>query len=44
MADLRFGGSVWSNIDVALRHIDTIYSQETESLGLNVIEWYSMRV
>ncbi|MBA3920349.1 MAG: MarR family transcriptional regulator [Nostocaceae cyanobacterium] len=44
MADLRFDGSVWCNIDVALRHIDAIYSQETEPLGLNVIEWYILQM
>ncbi|MBA3873879.1 MAG: MarR family transcriptional regulator [Anaerolineae bacterium] len=44
MAELRFNGSVWCNIDMTLRHIDTIYSQETEALGLTVIEWYILRI
>ncbi|MBA3867692.1 MAG: hypothetical protein H0X30_00910 [Anaerolineae bacterium] len=44
MADLRFGGSVWCNIDVALRNLCVIYSQEIESLGLTVIEWYILRL
>src|ERR1700712_2331905 len=44
MADLYFGGSVWSNIDIALRQVDTIYSQELETLGLSVIEWYVLRM
>jgi DNA-binding MarR family transcriptional regulator len=43
MADLRFGGSVWCNIDVALRNLTAIYEQETQPLGLSVIEWYILR-
>ena len=43
MADLYFGGSVRCNIDVALRRIDNLYKQETEALGLSVIEWYVLR-
>ena len=44
MADLYFDGSVWCNIDIALRHLETIYKQETEALGLSVIEWYILRL
>jgi len=44
VANIRFGGSVWCNIDVALRNVDAIYSQQIESLGLTVIEWYIMRL
>jgi len=33
----------WCNIDIALRRVETIYKQETEALGLSVIEWYVMR-
>jgi DNA-binding MarR family transcriptional regulator len=44
MADLHFGGSVWCNIDIALRHLEIIYKQETEPLGLTVIEWYVLRL
>ncbi len=43
MADLYFGGSTWSNIDIALRCVERIYQQETEALGLAVIEWYLLR-
>ena len=43
MADLYFGGSVWCNIDIALRRLEPIYGQETEILGLSVIEWYVLR-
>jgi MarR family transcriptional regulator, organic hydroperoxide resistance regulator len=44
MVDLRFGGSVWCNIDIALRHIEAVYQQETRVLGLSVIEWYVLRM
>ena len=44
MTDLRFGGSVWCNLDAALRAVDEIYKQETKALGLSVIEWYILRV
>jgi DNA-binding MarR family transcriptional regulator len=44
MVDLRFDGSVWCNVDIALRHVETIYKQETEILGLSVIEWYVLRM
>jgi len=43
MVDLYCGGSVWCNIDIALRRIDHLYRQEAEALGLSVIEWYVMR-
>jgi DNA-binding MarR family transcriptional regulator len=43
MTHSYFGGSVWCNIDVALRHLETIYREETEPLGLTVIEWYVLR-
>ena len=43
MTDLYFGGSLWCNIDVALRRINSFYEQETESLGLTVVEWYILR-
>ena len=44
MADLYFDGSVWCNVDIALRQVNTIYSQELEALGLTVIEWYILRM
>lgn len=40
---LRFNGSLWCNLDIALRNIDQIYNQSIESLGLTVIEWYILR-
>src|SRR6185503_21039795 len=44
MADLYFGGSVWCNIDVALRRLEPIYKQEAELLGLSIMEWHVLRV
>ena len=44
MADVYFGGSVWCNIDIAVRHLEVIYKQETEALGLTVIEWYVLQL
>src|SRR6185436_2315133 len=43
MADLYFDGSVWCNIDIALRQIDFLYKKDTHALGLSVIEWYVLR-
>ncbi len=41
--ELRFNGSLWCNLDIALRNLDQIYSQVVEPLGLTVIEWYILR-
>lgn len=43
MNELRFDGSLWCNIDIALRNLDQIYGQHVEPLGLTVIEWYILR-
>ncbi|NWG15465.1 MAG: MarR family transcriptional regulator [Chloroflexi bacterium] len=40
---LRFNGSLWCNLDIALRNVDQVYSQMVEPLGLTVIEWYILR-
>jgi DNA-binding MarR family transcriptional regulator len=40
---LRFDGSVWCNLDVALRNVDQIFRQEIKPEGLTVIEWYILR-
>lgn len=44
MANLYFDGSVWCNVDIALRQVNTLYNQELESLGLTVVEWYILRM
>ncbi|MCB9450297.1 MAG: MarR family transcriptional regulator [Anaerolineaceae bacterium] len=40
---LRFNGSLWCNLDIALRNLDQIYSLAIQPLGLTVIEWYILR-
>ena len=40
---LRFDGSVWCNLDIALRNADQIFRRAVRPLGLTVIEWYVMR-
>ncbi len=40
---LRFDGSVWCNLDIALRNIDHIFRQHLQATGLSVIEWYILR-
>jgi len=40
---LRFAGSIWCNLDIALRNLDQVYGQVIEPLGLTVIEWYILR-
>lgn len=40
---LRFDGSVWCNLDIALRHTDQIFREKVNCLGLTVIEWYILR-
>lgn len=42
--NLRFNGSVWCNLDVALRQIDQVLRQSTFTLGLSVIEMHILRV
>lgn len=40
---LRFNGSMWCNLDIALRNIDQIFRRVTQPFGLTVIEWYILR-
>jgi DNA-binding MarR family transcriptional regulator len=40
---LRFDGSLWCNLDIALRNIDYMYRQMIRPEGLTVIEWYILR-
>lgn len=42
-ATLRFGGSLWCNLDIALRSIDQLFRQSIRPTGLAVIEWYILR-
>lgn len=43
ISKLRFNGSVWCNLDIALRNIDQIFRDRVQDLGLSVIEWYVLR-
>lgn len=43
MVDLRFDGSIWTNIENALRAAEVVYHAETKALGLIVLEWYILR-
>lgn len=40
---LRFDGSVWCNLDIALRSVDQIFRQSIRPDNLTVIEWYVLR-
>lgn len=40
---LRFNGSVWCNLDIALRNLDQLFGRLIQPLGLTVIEWYILR-
>lgn len=41
--NLRFNGSIWCNLDIALRNLDQVFGQVVQPLGLTVIEWYILR-
>jgi len=43
MATLRFDGSLWCNIDIALRNLDQVYGRVTQTLDLSIIEFYIMQ-
>ena len=43
MANLRFNGSLWCNVDIALRNLDRVYAEVANPLGLTVVEWYILR-
>jgi MarR family transcriptional regulator, organic hydroperoxide resistance regulator len=42
-SSLRFEGSVWCNLDIALRNMDQVFRRVVRSLRLTVIEWYILR-
>jgi DNA-binding MarR family transcriptional regulator len=43
MNNLRFNGSLWCNLDIALRNVEHVYGREIRSVGLSVIELYILR-
>lgn len=40
---LRFNGSTWCNLDIALRAVDQFFRQAIRPEGLKVIEWYILQ-
>jgi DNA-binding MarR family transcriptional regulator len=40
---LKFNGSVWCNLDIALRNMDQLFGRVVQPLGLTIIEWYILR-
>jgi DNA-binding MarR family transcriptional regulator len=42
-SQLRFNGSVWCNLDIALRNLDQLFGRAAQPLGLTIIEWYILR-
>lgn len=42
-ANLRFDGSLWCNLDIALRNVDQIFRQSMPAAELSVIEIYILR-
>lgn len=42
-SELRFDGSIWCNLDIALRNVDQVFRQSLRTTGLTVIEWYILR-
>jgi DNA-binding MarR family transcriptional regulator len=42
-SELLFEGSVWCNLDVALRNVDTLFRHHILPEELTVIEWYILR-
>ena len=43
ISSMRFNGSVWCNLDIALRNVDQMFSRAIQPLNLSVIEWYILR-
>ena len=42
--NMRFNGSTWCNLDIALRNVDHIFRQAASPVGLSPLEWYVLRV
>ncbi len=43
ISSLRFSGSVWCNLDIALRNVDQLFTRAAQDNNLSVIEWYILR-
>lgn len=42
-SELRFDGCIATNIEQAYRHLEHVYERLINPLGLNVLEWYTLR-
>jgi DNA-binding MarR family transcriptional regulator len=42
-SQLRFDGSIWVNVDIALRRLDQIIGRVLAPMQLTIIEWYILR-
>jgi len=43
MGKLHFAGSMWVNLDIAMRNLDQVYTRGIDDLDLSVIEFYILR-
>lgn len=43
LSELRFDGCIATNIEQAYRHLEHVYERLINPLGLNVLEWYTLR-
>ncbi len=41
--NLRFDGSLWVNLDIALRRLDHVIGRMLSSIDVSIIEWYILR-
>lgn len=42
-SNLRFDGSLWVNLDIALRRLDQVIGRMLAPLDVSIIEWYILR-
>ena len=42
-SQLRFDGSIWVNLDIALRRLDQVIGRVIAPMHLTIIEWYILR-
>jgi len=42
-SNLRFDGSLWVNLDIALRRLDQVIGRMLAPIDISIIEWYILR-
>jgi MarR family transcriptional regulator, organic hydroperoxide resistance regulator len=42
-SQLRFNGSIWVNLDIAIRRLDQVIGRVIAPMHLTIIEWYILR-